>query len=84
MTFKLADLKERQQRETLPLKCQKNEKNEQIKRFFIKVMPSWLKPKLLERPYTDTIDQLCTLASPQIAIRENCNREEYFDDGLTE
>ena len=47
-------------------------------------MPNWLKPKLLERPDTDTIDQLCTLASQQIAIREMCNREEYFDDGFNE
>ena len=59
-------------------------KNEQIKRFFIKSMPNWLKPKLLERPDTDTIDQLCSLASQQIAIREMCNREEYFDDGFNE
>ena len=61
-----------------------NRKNEQIKRFFIKSIPNWLKPKLLERPDTDTIDQLCTLASQQIAIREMCNREEYFDDGFNE
>ena len=47
-------------------------------------MPNWLKPKLLERPDTDTIDQLCTLASHQIAIREMCNIEEYFDDGFNE
>ena len=47
-------------------------------------MPNWLEPKLLERPDTDTIDQLCTLASQQIAIREMCNREEYFDDGFNE
>ena len=47
-------------------------------------MPNWLKPKLLERPETDTIDQLCTLASQQIAIEEMCNREEYFDDGFNE
>ena len=47
-------------------------------------MPNWLKPKLLERPDTDIIYQLCTLASQQIAIREMCNREEYFDDGFNE
>ena len=45
-------------------------------------MPNWLTPKLLERLETDTIDQLCTLASQQNAIREICNREEYFDDGI--
>ena len=66
------------------LQMSENRKNEQIKRFFIKSMPNWLKPKLLERPETDTIDQLCTLASQQIAIREMCNREEYFDDGFNE
>ena len=66
------------------LQMSKNRKNEQIKRFFIKSMPNWLKPKLLERPDADTIDQLCTLASQQIAIREICNIEEYFDDGFNE
>ena len=66
------------------LQMSENRKNEQIKRFFIKSMPNWLKPKLLERPDTDTIDQLCTLASQQIAIREMCNKEEYFDDGFNE
>ena len=45
-------------------------------------MPKSLKPKLLERPDRDTIDQLCTLASQQIAIKEMCNREEYFDNGF--
>ena len=66
------------------LQMSENRKNEQIKHFFIKSMPNWLKSKLLERPDTDTIDQLCTLASQQIAIREMCNREEYFDDGFNE
>ena len=84
VTQKIVGSKERQQQEILPFRCQKTEKNEQIKRFFIKSMPNWLKPKLLERPETDTIDQLCTLASQQIAIREMCNREEYFDDGFNE
>ena len=66
------------------LQMSEKRKNEQIKRFFIKSMPNWLKPKLLERLDTDTIDHLCTLASPQIAIRDMCNREEYFDDGFNE
>ena len=66
------------------LQMSENRKNEQIKRFFIKSMPNWLKPKLIERPETDKIDQLCTLASQKIAIREMCNREEYFDDGFNE
>ena len=66
------------------LQMSENRKNEQIKRFYIKSMPNWLKPKPLERPDTNTIDQLFTLASQQIAIREMCNREEYFDDGFNE
>ena len=66
------------------LETSENRKNEQIKRFFIKSMPNWLKPKLLERPDTDTVDQLCTLESQQFAIREMCYREEYFDDGFNE
>ena len=61
-----------------------NRKNEQINGFFIKSMPNWLWPKLLENPDTDNMDQLCTLASQQIAVREICNREEYFDDGFNE
>ena len=75
--------RERAARESA-LEMSENRKNEQIKRFFIKSMPNRLKPKLLERPDTDTIDQLCSLASQQIAIREMCNREEYFDDGFNE
>ena len=66
------------------LEMSENRKNEQIKRFSIKSMPNWLKPRLLKRPDQDTIVQLCTLASQQIAIREICNREEYFDDGFNE
>ena len=66
------------------LQMSENRKSEQFKRFLIKSIPNRLKPKLLERPDTDTIDQLCTLASQQIAIREMCNRGEYFDDGFNE
>ena len=66
------------------LETSENRKNQQIKWFFIKSMLNWLKPELLERPQTDTIDQLCILASQQIAIRGMCNREEYFDDGFNE
>ena len=47
-------------------------------------MPNLLKTKLLERPDTDAIDQLCTLASQQVVIREMSNREEYFGDGFNE
>ena len=50
----------------------------------MKSMPNWLKPKLLKRPEMDTIDQLCTLANKQIATREICNREDYYDDGFKE
>ena len=75
------------ERETAARVCPWNvwkPKNEQIKRFFIQSLPNWLKPKLLERPDTDTIDHLCTLASQQIEIREICNREKYFVDGFNE
>ena len=81
--LKLVDLKETAARDSA-LQMSENRKNEQIKRFFIKSMPNWPRPKLLERPDTDTIDQLCILASQQIAIKEICNREEYFDDGFNE
>ena len=66
------------------IQMSENRRNEQIKRFFIKSMPNWLKPKLLERADTGTFNQFCTLASQQIAIREMCKREEYFDDGFNE
>ena len=45
-------------------------------------MPNWLNPKLLERPESDTIDPLCTLARKQIAIRKMCNIGEYYGDGF--
>ena len=57
------------------LQMLENRKSEQIKRFFIKSMPTWFKLNLLEQPDTDTIDLLCTLASQQVAIREMCNRD---------
>ena len=64
------------------IEMSENRKNEQIKRFFIKSMPNWLKPKLLERPDTDTIDQLCNLASQQIAIREMCTEKSTLTTDL--
>ena len=62
----------------------KSPKNEQIKRFFIKSMPNWQTFKLFERSGTETIDQFCSSASQQIAIKEMCNIEEYFGDGYNE
>ena len=35
------------------LEMSENRKNEQIKRFFFKSMPNWLKPKIIERPGTE-------------------------------
>ena len=82
--MKPVDLKEGQQQENSALETSENRKNKQIKRFFIKSMPNLLRTKLLERPDTDAIDQLCTLASQQNVIREMSNSEEYFGDGFNE
>ena len=43
-------------------------------------MPNWFKPKLLEGTKTYSEDQFCTIASQQIALREMCNRDEYYVD----
>ena len=83
MTLKPVDLKERHQQDIRPFRCQ-SRKNEQIECLLIKSISNCLKPKLLERPDTDTKDQLCNLARQRILIREMCNREEYFDDEFNE
>ena len=57
-------------------------KNNQIRRVFIKAMPGWLRSKLMERPATDTIHDLCTFASRQITIRDMCRKDDYPEDGF--
>ena len=84
MKLKPKNLKETQEQENLPPKCQKIVKSKQIKHFLIKSMRNWLKPKLLEGPGMDTIDQLCSLTGQKIAVREISNGEEHFDNGFNE
>ena len=59
-------------------------KDNQIRRVFIKVMPGWLRSKLMERPATDTIQDLCTFASRQITIRDMCRKDDYPEDGFNQ
>ena len=61
-----------------------NYKSEQIESLFIKSRSNWLKLEPLERPETDTIEQLYTLDSQQTAMREICDRNEYCDEGINE
>ena len=82
--MKLVDSKERQHHKRFCPSDVRTSKKRTKKRFFIKSMPNWLKPKLLEQPDTGTIDKLCILGSQQIAISEMCNREEYIDDRFNE
>ena len=59
-------------------------KNNQIRRVFIKAMPGWLRSKLMDRPAIDTIHDLCTFASRQIAIRDMCRKDDYPEDGFNQ
>ena len=47
-------------------------------------MPGWLRSKLMERPATDTIQDLCTFASRQITIRDMCRKDDYPEDGFNQ
>ena len=59
-------------------------RNEQIKRLFIKGMPGWLRSKLLEQPPAATVQELCSLARKQMTIREMCRNEDHPEDGFNE
>ena len=59
-------------------------RNEQIKRLFIKGMPNWLRSKLMEQPQATTVQELCNLTKKQIMIREVCRNEDYPEDGFNE
>ena len=60
------------------------ERNNQIKRLFVKGMPSWLRAKLLEKPDTDTVDDLCLFARRQLTIHNLCKTDEYEDGAFSE
>ena len=59
-------------------------RNEQIRRLFIKGMPNWLRSKMMEQPQATTVQQLCNLTKKQIMIREVCRKEDYPEDGFNE
>ena len=62
-------------------------RNEQIRRLFIKGMINWLRSKLLEQPQATTVQELCNLTKKQIMkimIREVCRKEDYPEDGINE
>ena len=59
-------------------------KNEQVKRIFIKAMPGWLRSKLMEQIPATPVEDLCTLARRQMTIRDMCRKEDYPEDGFNE
>ena len=59
-------------------------RNEQLKRLFIKGMPGWLRSKLMEQPPATTVQELCNLTKKQIPIRETCRKDDYPEDGFNE
>ena len=60
------------------------EREHQIKRFFKKCMPSWLRAKLLEQPDNTAIDDLCLLARKQLTIHNLCKMDDYSDGAFNE
>ena len=55
--------------------------NNQSRRVFVKSMPGGLRSKLMERPATDKIHDLCTFAGRQITIPDMCRKDNYPEDG---
>ena len=60
------------------------ERNNQIKRFFVKSMSSWLRAKLLEQPDNATVDDLCLFARRQLTIHNLCKTDDYADGAFSE
>ena len=60
------------------------ERGNQIKRLFVKCMPSWLRAKLLEQPDNATVDDLCLFARKQLTIHNLCKTDEYADGAFSE
>ena len=59
-------------------------RDEQVRRLFIKAMPNWLRGKLMDRPAGETVQELCTYTRRQMTIREVCRKEDYPEDGFNE
>ena len=60
------------------------EREHQIKRYFKKCMPSWLRAKLLEQPETTTVEDLCLLARKQLTIHNLCKIDDYGEGVFSE
>ena len=60
------------------------EREHQIKRFFKKCKPSWLRAKLLEQPDNTAIEDLCLLARKQLTIHNLCKMDDYTDGAFNE
>ena len=66
------------------LQAAEDNKNEQVKRIFIKAMPGWLRSKLMEQPPATLVTDLCTTARQQMTIRDMCRKDDYPEDGFNE
>ena len=66
------------------LRFAQQERNHQIKRFFKKCMPSWLRAKLLEQPDGTTVDDLCLLARRQLTIHNLCKIDDFGENAFSE
>ena len=66
------------------LQAAEDNKNEQVKRIFIKAMPGWLRSKIMEQPPATPVEDLCTLARRQMTIRDMCRSDDYPEDGFNE
>ena len=60
------------------------ERANQIKRYFKKCMPSWLRAKFLEQPDNNTVDDLCLLARRQLTIHNLCRMDDYTEGAFNE
>ena len=66
------------------LDAENDNRNNQIKRLFIKSMPNWLRSKMMEQPAAATVQELCNLARKQMTIRDVCRNEDYPEDSFNE
>ena len=66
------------------LDAENDNRNNQIKRLFIKGMPNWLRSKMMEQPAARAVQELCNLARKQMTIRDVCRNEDYPEDSFNE
>ena len=56
----------------------------QIRRQFIKIMPGWLRAKLLQQPENTTIEDYCFFARKQLSIHILCKTDDSSMDAFRE